>query len=193
MAMARKRVVILGSGVTGLTAAWPGPCRESNRTRLLSWRPRRSLGGWRLLSRRTTSRLTLASHRLHEDCDPEALALIKELCDADSLRRERSGLIFLQGKALRIRRRRLILFSGSAPRRVALCRGFFRARLHARAVADQGEDFEISLVKNLGRVCTNGSISLTRLSSTAPRLGRSPKKRPQIERVSLVWRAFMGT
>jgi|SRR5215469_6249918 len=150
MATARQRVVILGAGVTGLTAAWALSKIKGNDVVILETEA--AVGGLATTFKKDNFSFDTGSHRLHQDCEPEALDLIKDLCGADLLRRKRSGLIFLQGKALPYPPSALdIVFGFGLHDALRFIGDFVRARLPARVVADRVEDFETFLVTKLGK------------------------------------------
>lgn len=90
--------VVLGAGITGLTVAselsryYPG--------RIVLLEKSTGVGGLASTSTIGGHSFDTGSHRLHEACDPLVARLIRELCGADLLRRERRGLMFLGGRAL---------------------------------------------------------------------------------------------
>jgi protoporphyrinogen oxidase len=93
-------IVILGAGVTGLTAAW-----ELSRTfpgRVVLLEKAAAVGGLAATSS-TPDRFAydIGSHRLHDENDPAVNDLIRELCGPDLLRRERNGLIYIQDRPFR--------------------------------------------------------------------------------------------
>jgi protoporphyrinogen oxidase len=152
MAIAGQRVVVLGAGITGLTAAWALSNANPSSIVLLEKGP--AVGGLAATFRKDSFSFDTGSHRLHEECDPETLALIKDLCGPDLLRRERRGLIHLQGKALPYPPSALdVLFGFGLNDARRFIGDFVRARLHPRAgaVVEPSEDFESFVVSKLGR------------------------------------------
>ncbi len=91
-------LVVLGAGVTGLTAADALARRFGPRIVVLE----RELapGGLAQSFSRGPWTFDLGSHRIHEGYDPEALRLVRELCGADLLQRQRRGRIHLAGRFL---------------------------------------------------------------------------------------------
>jgi protoporphyrinogen oxidase len=100
MPEADSTIVVLGAGITGLTAAW-----ELSRTfpgRVVLLEKEAAVGGLAATSF-TANRFAFdfGSHRLHDDNDPQVNQLIRDLCGPDLLQRERKGLIFIQDRAFR--------------------------------------------------------------------------------------------
>ena len=93
-----KSIVILGAGVTGLTAAWA--LSRSYHGKVVVLEKEAAVGGLAATFTRNELSFDLGSHRLHEGYDPEVDSLVKDLCGDDLLRRERRGLMYLGGRAL---------------------------------------------------------------------------------------------
>jgi protoporphyrinogen oxidase len=89
-----ERVVILGGGVTGLTAGWQ--LSKDSEAPVLLLEKNGSAGGLagRLVGRGMS--FDFGSHRIHEKYDPEVLAIIKDLLGDDLLKRPRRGRIRIQ-------------------------------------------------------------------------------------------------
>lgn len=94
MSSCDERVVILGGGVTGLTAAWQ--LSRGSEASIFLFEKNGSPGG---LAGRFVERgmsFDFGSHRIHEKYDPEVLAIIKDLLGDDLLKRPRRGRIRIQ-------------------------------------------------------------------------------------------------
>src|SRR3954462_12134538 len=90
-----RKIVVLGAGITGLTAAWELSRAFPGRVILLE--KEAAVGGLAATSS-TQDRFAfdIGSHRLHEDNHPTVNQLISELCGPELLKRERRGMIFIQ-------------------------------------------------------------------------------------------------
>src|SRR5262245_49864790 len=96
--MTTSRIVVLGAGVTGLTAAYELARRTEANVTLLEKAP--AVGG--LAATITKENLTwdVGSHRLHANCEPAVFTLLQELCGDELLERERRGSIYLHDRPL---------------------------------------------------------------------------------------------
>jgi protoporphyrinogen oxidase len=94
----RVRFLILGAGITGLTAAWELSRRFAGD--VVALEKSTAIGG--LAGTFTKDRLAFdhGSHRLHDVYDPAVGALIQSLCGEDLLRRERRGRLYLGERAI---------------------------------------------------------------------------------------------
>lgn len=95
---AGQRIVILGGGITGLTAAWE--LSKHSESPILLVEKNADAGGLAGSLRRRDRVLDFGSHRIHEQYDPEVFAIIKELLGDDLLKRPRRGKIRIHGKFL---------------------------------------------------------------------------------------------
>lgn len=92
-------VVVLGAGITGLTVAhelsrlYPG--------RVVVLEKEAVVGGLAATSSVGQFSFDVGSHRLHDNYYPAVDQLIRDLCGADLLRRDRKGLIFINDQPLR--------------------------------------------------------------------------------------------
>jgi protoporphyrinogen oxidase len=150
MAITGKPVVVLGAGITGLTAACA--LSQDNPSHVVLVEKAPAVGGLAATFRTNGFSFDTGSHRLHADCDPEALSLIKDLCGADLLRRERRGLIHLHGKVLPYPPSALdVVFGFGLSDARRFIGDFVRARMRRRSVADESDDFESFVAGRLGR------------------------------------------
>jgi protoporphyrinogen oxidase len=96
-AEARPLTLILGGGITGLTAGWQ--LAEAGRA-VIVVESSETAGGvaGSLLSRGQV--YDFGSHRIHEQYEPEVFRLIKDLLGDDLLRQPRRGQILVQGRFL---------------------------------------------------------------------------------------------
>jgi protoporphyrinogen oxidase len=142
--------VVLGAGVTGLTAAWALSKVHLGRVVLLEKEP----GGGGLAATFTKDNLAFdfGSHRLHEGYDPEVGALIRDLCGGDLLRRPRRGLIYLRGRALNYPPSPFdILFAFGPGDALRFVRDFLLARLCRAGGPPESNSFEGFTVGKVGR------------------------------------------
>jgi protoporphyrinogen oxidase len=134
-------VVILGAGVTGLTAAWELSKLYRGRVVLLEKAP--AVGGLAATFSRGDLSFDLGSHRLHEGHDPAVDSLIKDLCGDDLLRRPRRGVIYLKGRALPYPPSTLdILFAFGPANAFRFLRDFVLARLRRLSCFREPDSFE---------------------------------------------------
>jgi protoporphyrinogen oxidase len=142
-------IVVLGAGVTGLTAAWKLAAAGAPVV-LLEKEP--IVGGLGATFTRGGFAFDLGSHRLHEGYDPEVAALVRDLCGGDLLSRERRGVIYLGAQTLPYPPSSLDLMLGSG---IADCsrfvRDFVRARLRRLFARTADDDFEAFIVNRVGR------------------------------------------
>jgi protoporphyrinogen oxidase len=96
--MTRSRIVVLGAGVTGLTAACELSRFYPGRITLLEKAP--AVGGLAASFNRDNLTWDVGSHRLHANCDPVVFALLKDLCGDELLERQRHGSIYLRDRPL---------------------------------------------------------------------------------------------
>lgn len=97
-ARAGRRIIILGGGITGLTAAWELSKRSESPILLVE--KNAGAGGLAGSLRWRDRVLDFGSHRIHEQYDPEVFAIIKDLLGDDLLKRPRRGQIRIHGKFL---------------------------------------------------------------------------------------------
>jgi protoporphyrinogen oxidase len=86
-----KSIVILGGGITGLTAAWELSRQTKNPILLIE--KNRVTGGLANSFSEIGLKFDLGSHRIHEKYDPEVFSIIKSLLGDDLLKRPRRGQI----------------------------------------------------------------------------------------------------
>jgi protoporphyrinogen oxidase len=91
-----RRIVVLGAGVTSLSAAWRLAAGLGQRVLLIEKNP--YIGGLAATLESLGRRFDLGSHRVHSSFEPEVLALIEDLCGHNLIRRKRNGLILIDGK-----------------------------------------------------------------------------------------------
>jgi protoporphyrinogen oxidase len=150
MAITGKRIVILGGGVTGLTAA--AELSKARDADVVVVENEAATGGLATTLTRDGFTFDTGSHRLHDDCDAEAMALIKELCGNDLLRRERRGLIHLHGRALPYPPSAFdVVFGFGAGDALRFIADFTSARLRRHAPLDGTESFESFIVGKVGQ------------------------------------------
>lgn len=95
---AGKRIVVLGGGITGLTAAWELSKKPGAHVLLIE--KNADTGGLAGSFERRDLILDFGSHRIHEQYDPEVFGIIKDLLGDDLLKRPRRGQIRIRGKFL---------------------------------------------------------------------------------------------
>jgi len=86
---ASDRIVILGAGITGLTAGWA--LSKSKGGNVVILEKSDLIGGLATTFTRNGFSFDLGSHRLHDGYDPEVGTLIRDLCGSDLIRRDRRG------------------------------------------------------------------------------------------------------
>jgi protoporphyrinogen oxidase len=94
-----RNVVVVGAGITGLTLAWQLSRDFPGQVILLE--KEGVVGGLAATFTRDRFAFDSGSHRLHDGYHPEVDQLIRDLCGADLLRRDRKGQILIQNKRLR--------------------------------------------------------------------------------------------
>ncbi len=94
----REKIVVLGGGITGLTAAWE--LSKQSASPILIIEKGASAGGLAGSIRRREQIFDFGSHRIHEQYVPEVFAIIKELLGDELLKRPRRGQIRIRGKFL---------------------------------------------------------------------------------------------
>ena len=98
MPAGRVRFLVLGAGITGLTAAWELSKRFAGDVVALD--KSTTVGGLAGTFARDGLAFDHGSHRLHDGYDPAAGALIQSLCGEELLRRERRGRLYLGERAI---------------------------------------------------------------------------------------------
>jgi protoporphyrinogen oxidase len=150
MMITGQRVVILGGGVTGLTAA--AELSKARNADVVVVEKEATPGGLATTLERDGFAFDTGSHRLHDDCAADALALIKDLCGSDLLRRERRGMIHVHGRALPYPPSALdVVFGFGAQDALRFITDFARARLRPRRAVEQTANFESFIVGKIGR------------------------------------------
>ena len=94
-----RAIVVLGAGITGLTAAYELSRVFPGRVVLLE--NQAVVGGLAATSTAGQFTFDVGSHRLHDNYYPAVDRLIRDLCGADLLRRDRKGLIFMNDQPIR--------------------------------------------------------------------------------------------
>ena len=97
-ARASERIVILGGGITGLTAAWELSKHPGSRVLLIE--KDADTGGLAGSFKRRDLVFDFGSHRIHEQYDPEVFGIIKDLLGDELLERPRRGRIRIRSKFL---------------------------------------------------------------------------------------------
>lgn len=156
--MNEKKIVILGAGITGLTAAW-----ELSKTcpgRVVLLERAEEVGGLAATFTRKNESFDLGSHRLsldigshrfHEKYDRRVFQIIRELCGNNLLKRERKGLIYLNGRYLKYPPSALEILTAFGPREFfRFLRDFLKARFFKGLPASR-ENFESYTVAKIGR------------------------------------------
>jgi len=90
------RIVVLGAGLAGLTAAWK--LAETFGSRVLLLEREKFTGGMAHTFSQGDISYDFGSHRIHPSFAPEAMALIRELMGEELLLRERHGRLRLCGR-----------------------------------------------------------------------------------------------
>ncbi len=96
---ADRAILVLGAGITGLTAAY-----ELSRVfpgRVVVLEKEAEVGGLAATSTAGQFTFDVGSHRLHDNYYPAVDQLIRDLCGTDLRRRDRKGLIFIHDQPLR--------------------------------------------------------------------------------------------
>lgn len=145
-----KSIVILGAGVTGLTAAWA--LSRSYHGKVVVLEKEAAVGGLAATFTRNELSFDLGSHRLHEGYDPEVDSLVKDLCGDDLLRRERRGLMYLGGRALLYPPSPFdIIFAFGVWESFRFARDLLSARFRQLVHPREHEDFEGFTICMVGR------------------------------------------
>jgi protoporphyrinogen oxidase len=95
---ASERIVILGGGITGLTAAWE--LSKHTRSHVLLVEKNVDTGGLAGSFQRRDLIFDFGSHRIHEKYDPEVFGIIRDLLGDELLKRPRRGQIRIRSKFL---------------------------------------------------------------------------------------------
>jgi len=144
------RVVILGGGVAGLTAA--AELSKSRDAQVVVIEKGAAPGGLATTLQKDGLSFDTGSHRLHDTCASDVLALIRDLCGSDLLRRERRGLIYVQGRTLPYPPSAFnIVFGFGATDALRSIADFTRTRLRPRGESDEPHSFESFIVANIGQ------------------------------------------
>ncbi len=144
---ASDRIVILGAGITGLTAGWALSKSKSGNVVILEKSD--LIGGLATTFTRNGFSFDLGSHRLHDGYDPEVGTLIRDLCGSDLIRRDRRGLIYLQRRPLPYPPSAFdVLFAFGHRDALRFGRDWLKAQLNQRRrkEAQNFEDFTIASV-----------------------------------------------
>ena len=144
---APNRITVLGAGITGLTAGWA--LSKTKRWDVLVLENSDLIGGLATTFTQNGFSFDLGSHRLHDTCESEVGALIRELCGSDLIRRDRRGVIYLHRKRLPYPPTAFdVLFSFGASDALRFGRDWLKARLHRtrNKEAQSFEDFTIASV-----------------------------------------------
>src|SRR4051812_47627038 len=88
---ASERIVILGGGITGLTAAWE--LSKQPQSRVLLIEKNVDTGGLAGSFQRRDMVFDFGSHRIHEQYDTEVFGIIRDLLGDELLKRPRRGQI----------------------------------------------------------------------------------------------------
>lgn len=148
---ADRRIVVLGAGITGLTAAWELSRSFPGRVVLLEKEV--AVGGMAATSfTRDRFAFDIGSHRLHRDNHPAVNELIADLCGPDLLERERKGKIFIQDRPFRYPPSALDIMTAFGLKDfVRFTLGFLRARLARFTRDDEPDNFEDYTISVVGR------------------------------------------
>lgn len=93
-----EKIIILGGGITGLTAAWE--LSKHSKLPILLIEKNADAGGLAGSLQRKDLKFDFGSHRIHKEYDPEVFRIIKDLLGDELLKRPRRGQIRIQGKFL---------------------------------------------------------------------------------------------
>jgi protoporphyrinogen oxidase len=150
MPASKSAIVVLGAGITGLTAAWKLSAAYRERVILLEKEP--TAGGLAATETRNGLSFDIGSHRLHEGYNAEVDHLVKDLCGPDLLVRERHGLIYLRDRPIPYPPSALdILLAFGAADLFRFTRDFLRARLSRLIARRPPANFEEFTVQAVGR------------------------------------------
>jgi protoporphyrinogen oxidase len=143
-------IVVMGAGITGLTAAWELSRAFPGRVVLLE--KEATVGGLAATFAKDQVAFDTGSHRLHDGYHPEVDQLVRDLCGPELLRRDRKGLIFIGDRpfpyppsALDI----MSAFGWADFLRFSL--GFLRARLECLVRRREPDNFEDYTAAKVGR------------------------------------------
>jgi protoporphyrinogen oxidase len=92
------KIIILGGGITGLTAAWE--LSKHSKLPILLIEKNAGAGGLAGAFRRKDQNFDFGSHRIHEQYEPEVFRIIQDLLGDELLKRPRRGRIRIQGNFL---------------------------------------------------------------------------------------------
>jgi protoporphyrinogen oxidase len=151
MPEANRRIVVLGAGITGLTAAWELSRSFPGRVVLLE--KAAAVGGLAATSS-TEDGFTfdIGSHRLHRDNHPAVNQLIADLCGPDLLKRERRGQIFIHDRPFRYPPSALDIMTAFGLKDfVRFGLGYLRARLGRLTQGGEPDNFEDYTTSAVGR------------------------------------------
>lgn len=143
-------VVVLGGGITGLTAALELSKLYQGSVLLLE--KAAAVGGLASTVSRDGFSFDTGSHRLHDGYDPGVGALIRDLCGADLLKRQRRGRLYVQNRALVYPPSAfdiLTAFGGRECVRFAI--DLLKARLIQRHSGGACENFETFTISRVGK------------------------------------------
>lgn len=150
MSVERARFVILGAGITGLTAAFALSKRFPSEVVVLE--KAAAVGGLASTSTREKWSFDYGSHRLHNDNDPAVESLLRELCGEDLLRRPRRGRIYLGAHALPYPPSAVdIVTAFGANDLFRFSRDFLVARVGQWVTRSEPADFEAFVISKVGR------------------------------------------
>lgn len=149
-------IIVLGGGITGLTAAWELSKRSGSPVLLIE--KSAASGGLAGSFSRQDYTFDLGSHRIHEQYDPEVLGIIKSLLGEDLLVRPRRGKIRIQNRLLDYPPSLLqVLTSFGLAAGSRIAGGYLLSRSHlnflfARRKGGHAEDsFESYAIRGVGR------------------------------------------
>jgi len=146
----RTRVVVLGGGITGLTAAWELSKRFPGDVMVLE--KAAAAGGLAGTFAKDKFTFDHGSHRLHDGYDPAVGALIKDLCGEDLLRRERRGCIYLNDHGIPYPPSAFHIMTAFGFRDLfRFSRDLFTSRVRHWTVQDDPLDFEAFTIGKVGR------------------------------------------
>ncbi len=150
-----KAILVLGAGVTGLTVAWRLAQVYPGKVVLLE--KAAAVGGLAATHSKNGLSFDIGSHRLHHGNEPEVNALVQDVCGNDLLHRERRGVIYLAGRALRYPPSAFdILFAFGFWRFLRFAVDLVLARLFRRTRRDATENFASFTARKVGRSLYKG-------------------------------------
>jgi protoporphyrinogen oxidase len=150
-----EKIIILGGGITGLTAAWE--LSKHSKLPILLIEKNAGAGGLAGSLHRKNLSFDFGSHRIHEQYDPEVFGIIKDLLGDELLKIPRRGQIRIHGKFLDYPPALIqILTSFGFAGGMRLCRDFLLSRdfffIPGRAVARNGHtSFEEYATRAVGK------------------------------------------